>query len=49
MQRLFEGFGQFSRLGMRRADDHRRVFAAFAGVLARLLPPAARRTAGERR
>jgi hypothetical protein len=48
MQRLFEGFGPFSRLGMRRADDHRRVFAAFAGVLARLLPPA-RRTAGERR
>lgn len=43
MQRLFAG------LGIRRADDHRRVFAAFAGVLARLLPATARQTAGERR
>jgi len=25
-------------LGVRRADDHRPVFAAFAGMLARLLP-----------
>jgi hypothetical protein len=43
MQQLFAG------LGMRRADDHRRVFAAFAGALKRLLPPPARRTAEERR
>jgi hypothetical protein len=42
MQRLLAG------LGTRRADDHRRVFAAFAGVLARLLAPP-RRPAGERR
>jgi hypothetical protein len=41
MQRLLAG------LGVRRADDHRRVFAAFAGVLARLLAPLPRR-AGER-
>jgi hypothetical protein len=43
MQRLLAG------LGVGRADDHRRVFAAFAGVLARLLAPPGRRTAGERR
>jgi hypothetical protein len=42
MQRLLAG------LGLRRADDHRRVFAAFAGVLARLLAPPGRHTAGER-
>lgn len=43
MQRLLAG------LGVCRADDHRRVFAAFAGALARLLAPQAGPSAGQRR